>query len=84
MLGFRASMDTYPFSVGHVLQDGQEFLELIRVGALEGVRPCGDDKIRILEGRDGNIFLLSVAAGVLREWEKHLAVHGVTLLARSG
>ena len=84
MLGFRASMDAYPFSVGYVLQDGQEFFELIRVGTLEGVRSCRYDKIRILEGRDGNIFLLSVAAGVLGKGEKHLAVNGFTVLARSG
>ena len=77
-------MDAYPFSVGHVFQDRQEFLELIRVGALEGVRPCGDDKIRILEGLDGDVLFLAVAAGVLREGEKHPAVNGFTVLARSG
>ena len=77
-------MDAYPFSVGHVFQDRQEFLELLRVGTLEGVRSCGDDKIRILEGLDGNIFLLSVAAGVLSKGEKHPAVNGVTGFARSG
>ena len=77
-------MDAYPFSVGYVLQDGQEFLELIRVGALEGVRPCGDDKIRIFEGLDGNIFLLSVAAGVLGEGQYDRTSYGVTGFARSG
>ena len=77
-------MDADAFSVGYILQDRQEFLELIRVGALEGVRPCGDDKIRILEGRDGDIFLLSVAAGVLREGQYDRTSYGVTVLARSG
>jgi hypothetical protein len=77
-------MDAYALAFGYVFQDGQEFLELIRVGALEGVRPCGDDKIRILEGLDGNIFLLAVAAGVLGKRDYEKTYDGVTGFARSG
>lgn len=80
----RAAVDSYALAFGHLIDERQEFLELKRVRTFEGVRTSGDDKIGVLEGLDGDVLFLAVAAGVLREWEKHLAVHGVTLLARSG
>lgn len=83
MFGFGAFMDADAGAVGHLIDEGQEFLELIRVGASKGVRTCGYDIQRVLEGVDGEIFFLAVVDGSRGERQYHLAEDGVTRLAGS-
>lgn len=83
MFGYRASMDAYAGAVGDLIDEGEHFLELMRVGTFEGVRTCGYDVERILEGVDGDILFVEVIDGSRAKRQNHLAEDGVTLLAGS-
>ena len=76
-------MDADAGAVGYLIDEGHEFLELIRVGTFKGVRPCGYDIERIFKGVDGEIFFIAVVDGSRGERQYHLAEDGVTRLAGS-
>ena len=76
-------MDAYAGAVGNLIDEGQHFLELMRVGTSEGVRTCGYDVERIFEGVDGDILFVAVIDGSRGERQNHLSEDGVTLLAGS-
>ncbi len=76
-------MDAYAGAVGNRIDEGKHFLELMRVGTFEGVRPCGYEVERILEGVDGDILFVEVIDGSQGKRKYHLAVNGFTVLARS-
>ena len=51
VLGHRALMDADSFAVRDVLYERQELLELRRPGSAERVCSCGNEEVRVLDGR---------------------------------
>jgi hypothetical protein len=69
-------MNPDAFSFGYFLNDGKQFLELGRPRSVEGVCPCRNDKVGILDSR--------VREGSLADWESDGSVNGFAYLALAG
>ena len=76
VFGDGAAVDAYAGSVGYVIEDGQELLELGRPCAFDGVCSCGDEEIGVFERglREGLEFVIPV-----KHREGHRALDGFTL-----
>ena len=82
VFGFCAHMDADSFTVGYILQDGQEFPEARWPGEVERIGAGGDDEIGIFEGidRDGSVFF---AEGYGIQRDDHFAGYGFAAWAIS-
>ena len=76
VFGFGTGMDTDTFSFGHFLNDGQQFLELRRPCAVEGVCPSRNDEVGILDSR--------VRVGAFADGECDSSVNGFAYLVLAG